>query len=516
MQRKENKNSASLRVLSNTGILYAKVLITMGISLYSTRLVLDYLGESDFGIFNLIAGIVAMLLFINAAMATSVQRYLSFHKGTDNFEMQRKVFTNSWILHIVIGLIIVTLLIALSSILFNVFLNIPADRISSAKKVYCFMLMSVFFTIISVPFTAALNARENMFWVAIVLIIESILKLIIALSLSHFSQGERLIWYSLFTTGISICSFFMYALYCVNRYEECNIKTYKIDILLLKELSGYSGWIIAGTFAWTGRIQGMGVILNFFFGTLVNAAYGIAQQVAGMLGFFSASLLRAFDPQIMKSEGMNDRKRMLRLSMMECKFCFFLISFIAIPFIFEMPAILTFWLRNVPDNAVIFCQLILVSTMSNQLTIGIKTAIHSTGRIKLYQILDSIAIFLSVPIAYFLFKQGFPAYWAFLVIVCTDILAALFRLLVLRRITEFSILEFGKRVIIKEIIPISTSILTCWLITNHFVFDYRFIATTVFSIAVFSISIYFTGMCKDEREIIDKGIKGVLAKYWKR
>src|SRR5690606_42075888 len=109
-----------------------------------------------------------------------------------------------------------------------------------------------------------------------------------------------------------------------------------------------------------------------------------------------------------------------RLSMIECKFCFFLISFIAIPFIFEMPAILTFWLRNVPDNAVIFCQLILVSTMSNQLTIGIKTAIHSTGRIKLYQILDSIAIFLSVPIAYFLFKQGFPAYWAFLVIVCTD------------------------------------------------------------------------------------------------
>ena len=494
--------NAANKVALNTGVLYVRMLITMGISLYSTRLVLNYLGAHDFGIFNLVAGIITVLSFLNGAMPISTQRYLSFHQGGGDFLMQKKVFTNSWILHIVSGVIFVALLEIVCPFLFNGFLNIPTGKIALAKAIYHFMAVSVFFTVIAVPFIAVLNAHENMLWSAIVSIVESICKLIIALSLSYFLQSERLIFFGLFTAGTSVVCFLLHSMYCLKQYGECSIKEYQIDKPLLKELAIFSAWTMTGTLAWTGRVEGLGIILNIFFGTLMNAAYGIAQQVLGMLSFFSATLLRALDPQIMRSEGMNDRPRMLRLSMMECKFCFFLIAFIAIPFIFEMPAILKFWLKNVPDQAVIFCQLILISAMSNQLTVGVKTAIQSTGRIRLYQLLDATAIFLSIPSAYFLLRLEFPTYWVFLVIVCTDVLAGFFRLVVLRKLTEFSIQDFCKRVLFKEIIPVAVSVIVCFFITNSFSFGYRWIATTIISILMFIIAIYLMGLCADEKFLI--------------
>ena len=474
----------------------------MGISLYSTRLVLNYLGAHDFGIFNLIAGIITVLSFLNGAMAISTQRYLSFHQGGGDFLMQKKVFTNSWILHIASGVVFVALLEIACPFLFNGFLNIPTGRIAPAKAIYHFMAVSVFFTVITVPFTAVLNARENMLWSAIVSIVESICKLFIALSLSYFLQSERLIFFGLFTAGTSMICFSLHSIYCLKQYGECSIKEYQIDKPLLKELTIFSAWTMTGTLAWTGRVEGLGIILNIFFGTLMNAAYGIAQQVLGMLSFFSGTLLRALDPQIMRSEGMNDRPRMLRLSMMECKFCFLLIAFIAIPFIFEMPAILKFWLKDVPDQAVIFCRLILISAMSNQLTVGIKTAIQSTGKIKLYQTLDTTAIFLSIPSAYFLLKFGFPVYSVFLIIICSDILAGFFRLMVLRKLTGFSGQEFCSRVILKEIIPVAVSVMVCLFVTGYFSFDYRWIATTVISIAMFVVAIYLAGLCADEKMLV--------------
>lgn len=239
--------NAANKVALNTGILYAKMLITIGISLYSTRLVLNYLGESDFGVFNLIAGVIAMLAFLNAAMTTSTQRYLSFHQGTGDFEMQKKVFANSWILHILIGIIVV---IALEGIappfLFNGFLNISPDRISAAKAVYQFMTASVFFTIIAVPFTASLNAHENMLWISIVLIIESIFKLLIAISLAYFIQTERLIYYGFFTAIIAFVSFLLYGIYCLKKYKECIVTNYQIDKSLMKEIGSFAGWSLGG------------------------------------------------------------------------------------------------------------------------------------------------------------------------------------------------------------------------------------------------------------------------------
>ena len=484
----------------------------MGISLYSTRLILNALGASDYGIFNLIAGVIAMLSFLNAAMTVSTQRYLSFHQGTGDFEMQKKIFTNSWILHIAIGLIVVVLLLALTPFLFGGFLNIPLDRISTAKAIYYFMSVSVFFTIISVPFTASLNAHENMLWIAVVNIIESIIKLGIALSLLWFIQPERLVIYGVLMAVLSLFTFMLYAVYCLRRYNECSVRKYQIDKPLIKEIGSFVGWNLLGSFSNVGRTQGLAVVLNVFFGTVVNAAYGIANHVSGQLNFFSQTMLRALNPQIMKSEGMNNRQRMLRLSMMASKFGFFLLAFIAIPCIFEMPTILKLWLKNVPDNTIIFCDLTLIGTLIMQLTVGLQSTMQSVGKIKFYTLVVGGIMFLNLPIAIVFLLTGFPAYFVLISFIFTESIILFLRLFFAKKIAGLSIKEYFYRVFMKELLPIMISVITCWIIIYFIDFNFRFLFTITVSVLIFATSIYFAGLCADEKVLVNGMVKKMIGK----
>ena len=497
---------AANKVAFNTLILYTKMLITMGISLYSTRLVLNALGASDYGIFNLIAGVIAMLSFLNAAMTISTQRYLSFYQGTNDFEMQKKVFTNSWALHIIIGLLVVLSLEIACPFLFDNFLNIPQERIGVAKTIYHFMSIAVFFTIVAVPFTASLNAHENMLWIAVVNIIESVIKLGIALSLLWFIQSERLVVYGVLMVTLSLITFSLYAVYCLKKYSECNIKNYQVNKPLMKELGGFAGWNLFGALCGVSRAQGLAVILNIFFGTVVNAAYGIANQVSAQLSFFSQTMLRAINPQIMKSEGMNDRQRMLRLSMMASKFGFFLMALVSIPCIFEMPAILTLWLKNAPENSVVFSILILIDMLVNQLTVGLQSAIQAVGKVKIYQIFVGGIQLFTLPVAYLLLLIGFAPYSVLVCATTTQIIGIFIRFYLLKKIVGLSIIEFCNKVFFKEITPIIVIISTCWIITAFLNINCRFFFTAIISAITFVSAIYLTGLCKDEKIIINEVI----------
>ena len=511
---KQPPQQASTRVAFNTMILYLKVLLTGGISLYSVRLVLYALGASDFGIFSLIAGTTAMLSFLNSAMTTSTQRYLSFHQGIGDKEMQKKIFTNSWVLHIVVGIIVVGALLALAPFLFNGFLNIPADRISTAKTVYYFKSVSVFFTIISVPFTASLIARENMLWIAVVTIMESVLRLGIALSLVWFIQTERLAMYGLFMALLSIVTFLLYAVFCLKKYDECNVRSYRISKPLIKELGSFAGWNMFGAFSILGRTQGLAIILNVFLGTVINAAYGITIQIASTVFSFAQSMPRAIKPQIMQSEGKNDRQRMLRLSMMASKFGFFLLALMTIPIIFEMSAILELWLNNVPNYTVIFVSLFLIATLVKQTTIGLHAAILATGKIKAFQMIVGGIRLLNLPIAYLLLKLEFPPYSVLICVIATEFATCIFVLFLSKMKTGLSIKEYFERVILKEIIPLLSIIATCWIVTRYLETDFRFLITGMSSMAVFSFFVYFTGLCKDEKVLINSLLKKIIAKFY--
>ncbi|SDD87518.1 Na+-driven multidrug efflux pump [Dyadobacter soli] len=486
--------------------------LTMGISLYATRLILNALGSTDYGIFNLIAGVIAMLSFLNNAMATSTQRFLSFYQGKNDLDMQRSVFANSLLLHLVIGVVLVAILEIAGLFLFDNFLNIPAERIGSAKTIYHFMSGTVFFTVFAVPFNGSLIAHENMAWVAVVNIVESLLRLATALFLAS-AAGDRLIIYAIFTMLVAIASFILYAVYCYLKYPECRINHVGslVNRGLMKELTSFAGWNLFGSLCSVGRNQGLAVLLNLSFGTVINAAYGISNQVSGQLAFFSSTMLRAVNPQIMKSEGANDRERMLRLSMIASKFGFFMMAILAIPCIFEMKAILAFWLKTVPDYTVIFCQLSLINICANQLTIGLQSAIQAVGKVKVYQIIVGSTLLLNLPIAYVLLRTGFQPYSVMWVSIATELIACGFRIVLLQKLASMSVREYFRNVLSKEVIPTLAAIATAATCTTYIVHEWRPLFTIAASATACIAGILLAGLCKDEKAIITKLISKILS-----
>ena len=393
----------------NTGFLYGKMLITILISLYSTRLILRALGAEDYGIFNLVGGVIALLSFINSGMIVATGRYLSFYLGAGDENKLKSVFSSSVALHFIISLIIVVLLEAGGFFLFKGFLNIPLERISTAKLIFHFMIISTFFTINAVPYDASINAHENFLFDALVGIFESLAKLGIAIWLIN-TDFDKLILFGLLIAALTITIRIIKGVYCQRKYIECRIriKSY-IQIGLLKEMLAFAGWNLFSLFCYVLRTQGMAVVLNIFFGVLINAAYGIANQVNGALSSFSSNMIKAILPQIFKSGGSGNNERMLRLSVFACKISFSLLAFFAIPVIIEMPYVLNLWLKTVPENTIIFCQLILISSLVQQLTIGLTASITAVGKIKTFQLVTGAFQFLNLPLAFLLIKLGFAA-----------------------------------------------------------------------------------------------------------
>jgi O-antigen/teichoic acid export membrane protein len=442
------------RVVINTGFLYGKMLITMFISLYSTRLILSALGVEDFGIFNLVGGIIAMLSFMNGAMSVSTQRFLSYYLGAGEVSKLKSVFSSSVLLHLLIAIIIILLLELGGIFLFNGVLNIPADRIGTAKVVFHFMVVSTFFTINAVPFDATINAHEIFLFDALTGIFESIVKLGIAIILIY-TGVDKLILYGLLIAALTIFIRIIKSIYCYRKYDECRISVKShINIGLFKEMLTFAGWNLFGSLCSVVRNQGLAIVLNFFFGVIVNAAYGIANQVNGQLSSFSQNMLKALNPQIVKSEGSGDRNRMLRLSMLACKLSFLLLAFFSVPLIIEMPFILKVWLKTVPENTVVFCQLILILTLIQQLTVGLMSAIQSVGKIKAYQIVVGSLLILNLPLAYWLIKLGLPSYSVLVGSIFLESIAGGSRIWFAHELTGLPVIVFLRKIMFVTVLTV--------------------------------------------------------------
>lgn len=504
---------ASSRVALNTIILYVRMLLTIGISLYAMRLILRELGNIDFGILNLVAGVIVFLSFLSTAMATSTQRYLSFYQGQADQNMQRKVFSNSLFIHILLGLLIVIVLFLLKKPVFTYFFNIPTERLLSAAIIYYYMALSVFFTIVSVPFNGALIARENMLWVAIINVIEVLLKLGVALALQYFLVADKLVFYGQLMLLSAVIVFLLYAAFCYLNYDECRINVLPwLDRGMCKQLGAFAGWNMFGSLCAVGKNQGLALILNYYNGVALNTAYAIGNQVGYQLNFLSATLLRALNPQIMKSEGAGDRERVLRLSMMASKFGFFLSIILAVPCFFEMENLLTFWLGEVPPYATIFCSLIIASILVNQLTVGLQSAIQAVGQIKRYQVVVGTVLLLNIPLAVIALQWGYDPTAVLWLSILVEVVACGLRIYFAKKIVGMQIAEYMNRVLLKEIVPLLSIILSSYFVTSVFHFRLRFFLTFFIAGLVFLGSAYVFGLCPDEKELVKKN----WLKLWTR
>lgn len=505
------------KIAFNTIVLYIRVLLTGGITLYTTRLVLDALGMEDYGIYSLVAGIVAMLAFLNSAMTVSTQRYLSYYEGKKDLSKQKSIFSNSLLLHFATGILILIAMEIAGLFLFDGFLHINTDRIAAARISYRMMEFAVFFAIISVPFTASLNAHEDMLLLAAVNVVEVLLRLALVLLVFYIQQNERLVFYSLSNALVSLVAFALYVIICRLRYKECTLKIHKyVNRKEINELKSFTGWNLFGSLCGVIRNQGLSVVLNVFCGLVLNAAYAIANQLGSYLSFFSTSVLQTMNPQIMKSEGNNDRKRMLRLSMTTSKLAFFLFATIAVPSIFEIKELLNWWLKEIPSYTEAFCILILTGTLVNLLTVGLQSAVQATGKIKAYQITVGTLLLMVLPLAFLLLKMGFPPYSILVGSIIIEFIACISRLFFLKRIAGLSLKEYFNRVFRKELFPLLIIVSVCFLVTTNITLNGRFVITFFLAFVFFLPSVYFIGLCPDEKAAVSEILGKVVLKLRKK
>lgn len=399
---------ANSRIVFNTGVLYVKMIITMAFTLLSTRWILEALGTDDFGLYNLIAGLVAMLSFLNTAMAVGTQRNLSFQLGRNSFTELKETFSSSVAIHVLLGIIVVIIAETAGRMFMESSLNIPLQRSNDAILLFHLMTASMFITIIGVPFLAAINAHEHMIVIAFINIFEAVWKFSLAIYLLTFC-GDRLIFYSILLLVMTSLSFIFMVVFCLKKYPETRFllrKTYSKT--KIKFLLGYSSWNIIGALGQLLKGQGIAMLFNTFAGVAVNAAYGISQQVNGQLSFFSNSIIRAFNPQIISSEGEGNHKRMLNLSCTSCKVSTLLMLIIVVPLMFNLEFILSIWLKQVPNYAIPFTFLILVNSVFFQMYHGLELAIHADGRIRNFSLIACGLNLLSVPLGYILLQLGYP------------------------------------------------------------------------------------------------------------
>jgi O-antigen/teichoic acid export membrane protein len=502
-------------------------------SLYATRLLLAALGVEDFGLYNLVGGVIGMLGFLNASMAGATQRFISFAQGAGDINKVKRIFNMSTLLHLGIALVVVLVFEIAGYFFFNSILNIAIDRVATAKLVYQFMVISTLFTVISVPYEAVITSHENMLFFAILGIVESILKLAIALYISYgtlnlpvsisiseaqlhvnYSTFDNLIVYGLLMAALSILMLLFRRIYCHRKYPECEINFKKYyDKSLLKQISNFAAWSFLGTASSMLANYGTNILINIFFGTLLNAAQAIANQVSGQLGAFATTLMRALNPMIDKSEGAGNRALMLKATMMGCKVSYFLLMVMYIPFLIETSIVLVYWLKIVPDFAVLFSQLLLISFLIQQLFVPLATAISAEGNIKAYQISTSILAFLPLPVTYIFFKLHYPAYTLYIIYSLFNIIGYGFTLYYAKKNCQLPLDIFLKNVIGRctctFILVFLISLIPHFLIKDDLI---RLIMVTLVDLITFLIIVFFIGFSNDERVKITQLVSLIFGK----
>ncbi len=442
---------ASNRLMFNTMVMYAKYAITIAVSLFSSRWVLLALGEEDFGIFSLVAGLLAMLQFLNVTMASSTQRFMSYAAGTKDMKLMKVTFYNSLLIHFIIGIVILALFETVGMLLLHHVLSIPLGKMHLAEFVLHCMSVGTFVTIVCVPFYAALLTHENILFFSIVQVTESILHVTLAYWLLYIAS-DRLKIYAVATMLLSIMVSSAYVVYVRRNYAESRVGLRGFgDRRQLKEFLAYSSWNLIGGISSVLRTQGVAMLLNSFFGVIINAAWGIAYRINGQLRFFSSAIVTAARPQIVKSEGSGNRQRMLALSMTTCKITFLLLSLISVPLILEMPYILEIWLKEVPGYTVLFSRFIVLLSLIFQLSIGVGISIESVGNIKMVQLIVGGLHFIVLPVGYVLLKMGCQPYAVCIVMVAEESLAFCFRLLIARRVSGLPVSHFVLKVVIPSV-----------------------------------------------------------------
>lgn len=500
------------RIARNTLMLYFRQILILLTSLYTVRIVLQALGAEDYGIYNVVAGTVTMFGFLSSSMATASQRFFSFEMGQGNAEKLQRIFSLMFIIYVILAIFIFAAAETVGLWFLKNKLVIPEERLKAAFWIYQFTILSFIITILTTPYMAAIIAHENMKIYAYAGIAEAALKFAVALSLK-FLPFDKLTIYGFLLMLVTSINTAVYRFYCAARYPECRL-IFVWDKEKVKEIISYSSWNLFGSSVGIIKNQVLNILLNVFFNPIVNAARSISIQVNNAVNSFANNFTTAMRPQIIKQYAAGNYENAAGLVFSGCKYTFFLMFIFSMPLILEMDYVLKIWLSNPPELAAIFTRLALIDAVITSISYQIMTLAQATGKIKLYQSLVGGILLLNLPISYIVLKLGAPAYSVMIVTIIISCLATIARLLILKRLTPFSLTKF----FIKSLLPMFSAASAACIFPAiiHFTMPENFVRfCTVVLIAVFTtiLCIFAIGLSHSERigilEFIKKKISHI-------
>jgi O-antigen/teichoic acid export membrane protein len=497
------------RIAKNTLMLYFRMLVMMAVSLYTSRVVLDTLGVSDYGIYNVVGGFVTMFSLISGAMTTATQRFLSFAIGEGKTKEVTSLFSTAVIIHIGLALIILVAGETIGVWFVANKMNFPPGRYSAAIWVFEFSLLTFLVSVINVPYNAAIIAYEKMSAFAYISIIEVVLKLVIVYLLL-ISPFDRLIFYAILMAVVQLGVQLIYASYTHRKIKTCHCN-WKLNHEYFKQMTSFVSWNLIGSLAGVCKDQGLNVVLNLFFGTAVNAARGVAIQVSTAINRFVTNFQMAMNPQIVKLYAAGEKKEMFKLVFRGSRFSYLLLLCLSLPVVIEAPFILNIWLVKVPDYTVVFLRLIIFTALIDSLSNTLITSMHASGKVRDYQIVVGGLSLLTLPFAYVLLKMGYSPTSALVASLIISIACLIARVALLSKSIDFPAISFLLNVALKMfILTIASYIIPLALYHFTTVNWWTFILVCLVSFVSGVIFSYCLGIEKHERNVIVSKVKEKL------
>lgn len=504
------EQSDNKRIAKNTLLLYLRMLVSLVVSLYTSRVVLNTLGVTDYGINNVVAGVIALLGFITGSLGGATSRFLTFDLGRDDQEQLKKTFGSIMAIYMLLAGFIVLFGETVGLWLVLNKLVIPHDRMFAALWIYQLSIASSVIGVISAPYNSVIIAHEKMGAFAYMSIFDVVMKLLIVYLLV-IAPFDKLIFYNVLYFIVGIIDRVIYGVYCSRRFPEVHAKI-KLNWKEAKPIFTFAAWVMNGNLAVIGYTQGLNILLNLFFGPAVNAARGIAVQVQSVLSGFTANFQTAVNPQLTKSYAKGDLQRMHELIILSSKFSFFLLFFLSLPVVFEANLVLKWWLGQVPDHSVNFFRLIVCTSLLYTLSNPITTSVNATGILKKFQLIEGSMLLMIVPIAYICLKffhirpEG-----VFVVHICVEICTQIARLIIV-----LPMIKMSSKVYINNVaIPVLRVLLIAPIVpmlayhyTNQNILT--FILICFLCILSTSSSIYFAGCNSTEKGILTSKVRTLI------
>ena len=494
------EESRGSRIAKNTVFLYGRMLLSMIVTLYTSRVVLNALGASDYGIYNVVSGFVVSFGFLNSAMHASVQRFLTVEMKENNHERLNQIFSIGVTIHIILALTMVVIAEPFGLYFIQNKMVIPTDRMDAALWIFHLSVVALFFGIMNVPYKALIIARENMGAFAAISLIEVFAKFAIAIALVYCSC-DKLILYGALLMIVAVAIQLFYMWYCISHYKEGKYKWFW-DKKLFHDMSSFAGGNLSGVFGGIIYSQGVHIVLNIFGGPVVNAARAIAFQVSGAANQLVTNFQLAANPPIMKAYATND-KSVFRLLSSSSKLSYILLLFIVIPLLLECPFILKLWLKEVPNYSIMFTRLAMIDILICSLAGPLHTLMQATGSIKRYQIIVSGVLLLNLPLSYLMLKVGMDFNSTFYVSITLSSIALIVRYALLRIYIEYSITELIFKFMIPIIILTITSNIIPIIIHNHM--EQNLIRLLIVSISSWISIVLISWIC-----VLDNNEKSLL------